>query len=668
MQMLDVSGVPVNLDEVRERMRLGNRYAANKEWGRAMSMFSESLELLYAPYFLNHNKNSQVQLPDYWFTDAILFDDGKKRDASGSWTYTDFLKLRQQLGRPEQSPMAGFPFRRGLAGSDETVWHVVFPSSTPGKYGAFTEGLPDGAFASYILAPGTVSAVSDSEVVALMAYAWSHLANTMSAKLDELYRQHQILDGRAIPAMRKVDQLYEQSLFLKPDQPWTLAHRGELQRHLANCLLDEDLKPQSSEERLGRYVKSIAYLRRAIDIYGDQHSTKFPRNRHYPWACAHLGAAVVNARAFVGILGNEDPVMQELLADWPADWPDREPTSSAVLQKPPQDPVEFLVQFLNRAMKMLLLALQSAGSYYPWAHSYYSASLLLKGALDDKLPSAVATQVAALGQVTSSQAYYLDPSLLNDVFEPVQLGVNPPFELAIIYYSKAVLHSRQEQRDPATVAADCQNAWHYAWIGMRWLFKYRFQEGLQGLTVCALFVKISMLYRATVQQSSTSSNCALSSGGAEDSDGDLIQAAGLKVLAGSWGTSPLFKIPMEVITKHEDLLAFIHEAVRCFAGWQLQLFLHDQVRMNSNLVTGLIWTDHLIGHFKDEVEQLGGGSAEVESLCGLRTAIRKKLGCKPLESCPPPPPPPEQRIQHFLFSLITGDTVSIDQLKNVGLY
>jgi tetratricopeptide (TPR) repeat protein len=666
MQMLDVSGVPVNLDQVRERMRLGNRYAANKEWGRAMSMFSDSLELLYAPYFLNHNKNSPVQLPDYWCTDALLFDDGKKRDASGSQMYTDFLKLRQQLGRPEQSPMAGFPFRRGLTGSSEIVWHVVFPSHTPGKYGAFTDSIPDGAFASYILAPGAVSAVSDSEVVALMAYAWAHLANTMSAKLDELYQLHQILDGRAIPAMEQVDQMYEQALFLKPDQPWALAHRGELQRHLANCLLDEDLKPQCSQKRLKRYVKSIAYLRRAIDIYDDQHSTNGPRNRHYSWACAHLGAAVVNARAFVGILGKEDPGMQELLADWPADWPDREPPSSAVLQKPPQDPVEFLVQFLNRAMKMLLLALQSAGSYYPWAHSYYSASLLLKGALDDKLPSAVATQVATLGQVTSSQAYYLEPGLLKDVFEPVQLGVNPPFELAVIHYSKAVLHSMQEHPDLVAAAADCRQAWHYAWIGMRWLFKYRFQEGLQGLTVCALLVKVALLYGTMTSQSGTSAETEPCGAEVEGGDCDLIQASRLKILDGSWGTSPLFKLPTEIITKREDLVAFIHEAVRCFAGWQLQLLLNNKTKLNSNIITGLVWTDHLIDHFMDDIKQLKGEWAELSSLSALRCSINRMVGGKPnpdhsLMSS-------GQRTLHFLFSVITGDFISIDQLKGVGLY
>src|SRR6185369_16290634 len=117
-----------------------------------------------------------------------------------------------------------------------------------------------------------------------------------------------------------------------------------------------------------------------------------------------------------------------------------------------------------------------------------------------------AADIAALGQVVSSHAYYLDPRLALGVFEPSQVAVNPPFEIALVHYWLALANYDSAQKEAkcgnkdkarliATQAADdCERAWACASIGMRFLFKFNFSPGLQGLAGCRLLEMIALLY------------------------------------------------------------------------------------------------------------------------------------------------------------------------------
>src|SRR5262245_48319540 len=74
----------------------------------------------------------------------------------------------------------------------------------------------------------------------LRSYTLAHLADATVHKLVGMYRMNQVLSGAAIPALQKVEQeVYEEALALNPSSPWAWAHRGELHRLIANCVLDE---------------------------------------------------------------------------------------------------------------------------------------------------------------------------------------------------------------------------------------------------------------------------------------------------------------------------------------------------------------------------------------------------------------------------------------------
>lgn len=654
--MQDAAEAKRDVRAVRELMRLGNIYAANKEWGSAMTMFKEALNTLYEPYFTASARWSEPT--DFWCRDSLLLADEISHNYAMPCSSAVFEELRKCAEQNQYARLAGFRFTKGIADAEQVVGHLVFHSGADVRYDDFTVSFPVGSSASFILTPKGATPVPKPDAI-LMAYAWAHLAQATAAKMEGLYRQSQILDGAVIPALLQVDQLYAQALLLSPEHAWTLAHRGELHRILANCLLNENNQLQSSTDRLHRYVTSIVYFRRAIDAYRAPRSTSEPRSNEYAWACAHLGAAVINARAFVGIKHGY-PLLDELLVDWPESWPDAGQPAADSVGPQPNDPLASMVAYLNRAIKVLVRALESQGFCYPWAQSYYSASLLLKGALDHSLAPSQATEVAALGQVVSSHAYYLDPQLLQGVFEPAQLAVNPPFELAVIHYSKAL---NRRGKDKETAAEDCARAWSYAWIGLKWPFKYHFQEGLQGLTICRLLAKIAKLYQTLKSQQGPHGQ------GLNATPANLIDAVMLSKLGRSPGASPsLIEVPPTPIETSEELAKFIDRAVSRFGIWQMQPFLNDDTKLNSNIITGLILTHSIIEDFANDVKELGFSS---DGLKSLNQAIEKRLSKVLLPSLPDGQPSwmsaygPTHTLGNpaaeFLFSLVTGDTVSIDE-------
>jgi tetratricopeptide (TPR) repeat protein len=493
----------------------------------------------------------------------------------------------------------------------------------------------------------------------LRSYALAHLADATIQKLVGVYGLNQILNSAAIPALKKVEKLYEKAWRLNPKNAWALAHRAEVYRLIANCILDENGDFLDSR-RLEYYERSIIYFCDAIELYLQTQGVGIA------WACAHLGALLVNARVFIGI--SDKKVFEDFqkntierickvaglsmsvtengisIAEWIDELYSRRDSWSL------GDRIQICLIYLQAATKLLVRSLKSDGFYYPWAHAYYGASLLLQGALAQNHFS---VDVATLGQVVTSHAYYLDPSLLTGVFEPSHLSVNPPFELALIHYAKAFLQgpSPNPPPEPVNPALECQRAWAFAWIALKWPFRFGFLEGLQTLMVCRLLAQISNTYIRLLPKGPIGSY-------------DLLDVAGFGALVPSQSKNEANELDtqLKIINQRGLLNRFIDSAFSRFRRVQLDFILDKDIKLDSNLKTSLAVTLKVL---------CGLGcicthSRTKDQILETMIAIRKRLGLKTESEftwkklCPENTlDNTKQNAQPFMFSLFTQDAVSM---------
>jgi hypothetical protein len=606
--------------KVSELLQSGARYTADKQWGNAGAEFAKALTCLYRKALLPPSESLEgtgqeigpsaaARLHDklqkkakkeeqHDFTDDREELCGLLEHALGSGSGPQVAELRMLIEQTRNShahDVAAFRFQRffehhegDAADSAEAVWTIVFYSrlhNPCGKKSGHKEKLgwsyvhfkiPTCTSTSFVLSSTRLQKLRPS-TAAQMAYAWAHLAEAEATSTMNMYREHQMLLDTAETAVEIRTRYYHRSLLLKPKNPWTLAHCGEVYRNLANAvpntIPDRSGSPENDnhDKRLSWYVIAIIYFREALAL-----------NPDYAWAHAHLGALVVNTRAFLGfgvldrqdsqLLNEEPPALVELLNNWKDSSPDGK---EGKLDSSPRD---VNLAFINRAMMSLVRAQELQGFYYPWAQLYYAASLLIKSALTGN------REMAHLSQLQTAQGYYLQPELVAEVSEPGQLPVSTNFEFAAIRH-------HMKQYVPA---------WTYAWVGMKWLFKFRFLPGLDGLIGCRLLVKIAEdhIHHLHSRQAQ--------GGVHKEEPTDLIEAAMLapKAKSPEPPDSTSFDIPTKPFENYDELQDFIWRSFLRFGSSSVETFLEKGVVLESNARVSLLAVLRTLMYFLQVLDRI----------------------------------------------------------------
>ena len=674
------------LADVRELLKQGNHFAADKQWEQAGQKFSFALDDLYGMF-----------MPDvenmFYGDGPAVYDKLEKeaRDAKEKETHdptstpaNEDLVLRFEGGevgelKDDLSEIHGFERLKDVTdGFDHAaafryqcfyqkqvtppIWTIAFYryEDEHKKYG----GLPVQVIADscvliltrltcyWLKLPVTWSGDDPSVdeqlcgLLSRMAYAWAHRAEATTQQTKGLYTLNQILLAESIPALYIRMEDYFRSLLLDPTRAWTLAHYADVFRDMANSVRGTahaygpsgaapsgaapsgaggwtdpttgHMKPDLGRDhgldenaRLVCYVNAIVYLRAAVDrskSHEDEQSPAYSRDNH-AWALAHLGAAVVNARGFVAWEDDFDDggMMAGLLKDWPVRWLDEHGVDDSLMCGKKN------LCFMNRALRCLTKAQALQGFFYPWCQVYMAASMLLKGiflAPDAAIkrtsePAVVASaNLSSLSFLQVSLAYYLQPSLLGSVMEPGQLSINPMFEIA------AVMSFVKNQ----------EMAWQYAWIGMRWLFKFNFQPGLFGLTGYGLLAGIASCHLDSLNRTP------------RPMASNLIVDAALEDAPDTEG----LHVPIELIATSDDLYKLINQACDACLKPHLGFWLRKDVKLDSNAVIGLVTTIYVLRSFSRIIRRHPDGlpslrdyvSAKVHTYC---EDIQQRLGAQPIE-------------------------------------
>ena len=597
------------MSSVNEMMKLGNQYASNKQWESAAHEFMRALDTLYLPFIevggaaqpgttipLYEALEKKGAGPNERMVIELQMDDVKAlRTELSALPDSTFPDVGDLMKRTQGIPNVGiFRFSCSLQVS-LAVWTIVFyeeqtkdyPKRT--LYGPPSElsvRFPTGQPYALILSRTQCRWLKPA-VAAQMSYAWAHLAEAATHYTMGMYRVNQILLHESTSAIELRRQDYLRALLLNPSSHWTLAHLGESYRHAANTFTARGAVYPDADDRLKSYVTAIVYLRTAIELAIDNKEKS-------SWAYAHLGAAIVNTRGFLAWRKKDPPIVEHLLGDWPESWPEGpkedEPRAAGEL-------VDLNLAFVNRALKLLVRGQEGQGFYYPWAQFYYSGALLAKGALLRDLG------IAQLGQLQVALSYYLQPQILDDIMEPGHLSVNPMFEMAAIH------HCLQNH----TVA------WQYAWIGMKWLFKFHFQPGLYALSGCSLLVEIASEHLREKR------NPVVNQVPQAQPNDSLIKAAMLLEAPSPMG------LPTEPFNDREGLCQFIEESyVKCVRP-HVYFWLSPGIELDSNVTVGLTTTLVIIDQFltvllKDHPSQSGSQDRVVFELKECKGKIESKLG------------------------------------------
>jgi hypothetical protein len=592
---------------VSDFLKQGNTYAANQEWTSAAIEFMKALDKLYGACTPSQPSPSQCAADLYTALEAHVEDpEDPNEDPVGpvapapakllELMIQGFAKMRDGTSDPVEAKCFRF---NGFLEPCSPVWTIVFVrSSKEKKYGTLRVSIP---VKSATLIVGKENAQwLEQPIAAQIAYAWAHRAEALVNQTKAMYSLDQVLLAEAVPALDLRKEDYLRALLIDPDRFWTLAHLGEVYRDMANSVpgLMDYLFPEKGnkrEQRLENYACAIIYYRESIDRAISKNM------RPSPWAYAHLGAAVVNTRAFVEFDGDRNTdllqkgLLADLLVDWPAEWPE-ETTAAATAA----DAVNHTnLRFTNRAMMALVRAQELQGFYYPWAQGYYGGTLLLKSIFSKDQVGQLNAALAQIAQLQTALVYYLQPALLGAVFEPTRLDVNPMFEMA------AIQHHVNEY----------ELAWCYAWMGMHWLFRDKFQPGLYGLTGYGLLVTIA--YRA--------GNSGGSPRGLSDA---MITQAMLNNRS-----ADINKIPRALPKNWGNMGPFIHQLIEDACSKQIEPHLRFWLRkenrdnLDSDVLLGLQTTLRIMWDFVGVLETYGNAelNERLQKFCAkIRGALKSR--------------------------------------------
>ena len=577
---------------VRERVELGNYLASQNQWPNAIIEFRAAmLEMLSA------SEGVPLLGPTTGLLDALRDIVRKQQhETENEWNPVAaseapdaVRKLQAVHQETSHRDLGALPFISVFSAPDSGCFVVIYHDKK--SYRDLDFAVPTGeslafvvvhhheGFESGLLTPARARQLS--YVVAHVGWAW--VESTIAQ-----YYQHPILNDEGVPAIKCWALYYHFALCLNPDDDWTLARAAEVYRNIANGWPGSPGTLDMPDERVNNYVRSLVLFKAAIDL-----------NPRAFWAHAHMGAAIVNVRAFVGPLSDPEtvsPALRALLEDdeWFTAWHLRDVelvakwSNDSPLPDPnDQVPLTIGLAFIETAIWVLSTALELTGEYYPWAQMYYADALLVKALILGENASGPLGVQSMLESLTS---VFLDPTILVNAFGPGDLVESGFFSPAMVsFYAK-----------------DYVLAWRYARRGMFFLFKNDFIPGLPALFGCQLLAKISAAYIADGSPPV---------GGAEF----VHHRASHRWVA--------VDIPVDPISTERELVEFIDIFVTYLFRDFIAFWLRADIKINTSIHMSLMQSYWILS---DIHGMLGGFDVQdggvIEKVGGYIHDIRKKLG------------------------------------------
>ncbi|MCX4243972.1 hypothetical protein [Paraliomyxa miuraensis] len=427
--------------------------------------------------------------------------------------------------------------------------------------------LPVGRGRMFVLAAtetGVVASPMSDLVRARLSYLLAHIGWSGVEDASRLYMQHQILLGTGASALLAAAQPIHLALAIQPDNAWASGRLGETYRRIANGWPGYGDTLFDPEPRVTNYVLALLYYQRSIDLEPDAPGAF--------WVHAHLGAAIVNVRAFAGVVHKpQSPALDALLDAW----------------FPGSAPDEAYRLLTRKGQGSLILAQRRAGNYYPWAQDYYGATLTFAGF--DVTEQDLAVDAFALALFNVVAATHLQPSMAKFEFEPGELYVND-----FLQYGLLAFWLRMPIR-----------AWALTRNGMGRMFQFDFLPGVQALQGFQLLVDISA--GITAHELPFVPNERLiallnSEIGADFSVGGVA-------------------IPEVPIVDTTALIGFIDEVVVRVGRPTIAPAMSSVAPLDTNIEMSLIQAYFVFKDFESILERLGGDTTQV-SMCMGRIADR----------------------------------------------
>lgn len=545
---------------VREALELGNHYARNYQWHNALIAFTEALDKVYS------NVGEGLSLGEVLGAHEAVSDVGKTKHSTASVDdYPALKQLREAQIKAHRLPdVESARFIRVFRTPSAEEWTVVYHNCKVLTYGTLEIALPIGTSNSFIVRfqGDSVTSVALSEPVAVrLAYALSHIGWAWVSIMNDLYSQNHILIDNGDQMIEQQGRYYDCALAIRPGYSWVLRRIAEMHRYIVNgwpASTNDLLMPSS---RVEGYVRAIVYYKEAIKYDDDSF-----------WAHAHLGAVIVNIRAFVYYLEESDkiPALFALLKEW---FPE---------EKTPMAQYESL---LEQACSLLMKAQEELGNFYPWAQEYYADALLLKSVAKEKETNAFDTLLAAVNII---DANFLQPKLAAQVVEPGELyNCNGFFQFGLLYY-----HLKQYD-----------HAWNMTRIGMGRSFSFRFIPGLDLLLGYQILVHIAAGYIASI---GADTEAGVSS---PDPTAGAVYAA--------------VSIPEKPIDKEQDLIKFMNEVFERACKPCVDPFKRKEAASGVNIQISLLQAMFILKDFEGILARVVDKGAE--SLKARLEKYRKEI-------------------------------------------
>lgn len=344
---------------------------------------------------------------------------------------------------------------------------------------------PDKAGSSTFLVRRVGTSVSVGKLMhpQLIAYAYAHLGEARARNIISEYCIGPLLMSSCRERLFGViNECFHRALLLRPDYPWARAHLGEVFRTLGNVVANTlpEQADFAQSIRLADYVRAIFYFHDAIFPQSSAHESD------YPWAHAHLGAAIINARVF-------------------SDWARKKDQPRCIVGlgrylrirtcRSGDDEFVDLPEFADKANKHFLRAMETI-RVYPWSAVYHSGGVLLKAmmlreSIGEGLDSSEGgskgnyermrgcDDLDVMGRVILEQSLYVAPDLLREMFDPQQNWVNAIYETAVVCL-------RQKRYD---------DAWEHIVVGLKYPAKDPLLAGVQEVWGCFALVSVALLGR-----------------------------------------------------------------------------------------------------------------------------------------------------------------------------
>lgn len=576
---------------MRGLINRGNRFASHKKWGNAFVAFSEARDLMMSSIDDVASLGIIRELRDALSGFGIQSVHASKahaalkqlrtfhQNASGhDFEATPFIsvspcadtlkKRRETQQRTSGFDLGAAPFVRAFPCLDSERFLVVYHDEKTFTFGTVKVTIPTGkqsfAFVVSLDDEDILSAPLTMRATRQLSYIEAHVGWMWVTSTMSQYEQGGNLLENGINAILKASMSYHYALRLSPQNDWALAHLAEVYRDIANGWPGSTDSAAMPNERVNNYVRSVVLFQTAVDI-----------NQHAFWAYAHLGAAIVNVRAFAGPLSDaQTPHELAVLYEW-------------LFQRPLSDnPTHNDVTFIDKAISALIKAQELTDNYYPWAEAYYAGALVVKGLI--KGPTA-RDSLGLLGTMNALNAFYLDPTMLTECFAPGGLIESGFFSPALLSYWT---------KQPFL-------AWQYARMGMGRLFTDNFIPGLPAIIGSQLLANIAAEY---IQEKCKN------------------QKVTRDPLFAPQSSVPEW-IPLEPISTNEELICFIDSATsHLFRGF-IQFWLGEEIVLNTSIYTSLVQCLFVFLNFRKLLQETNEPAAKrhVPQVDSAILCIMKKL-------------------------------------------